>query len=181
MKVSLLLISVFVLGNFLFAQQSNKNSGTLKISAKVIDASNKLPIEYATVTLLNDSSKKAINGAISNKKGIVEIQNVIPGKYSILIQYLGYEDYSQKILLQADLALSEVLLHKKAVELNNVTVSSTRKIIENRLDKMVYNLDKDITSQGGIATDALKKIPGVTVDIDGNVEFNRYPIVRSNR
>jgi outer membrane receptor protein involved in Fe transport len=43
---------------------------------------------------------------------------------------------------------------------------------------LVYNLDKDITSQGGVATDALKKIPGVTVDIDGNVELLGNPSVR---
>jgi len=42
---------------------------------------------------------------------------------------------------------------------------------------MVYNVANDITSQGGVATDVLKKIPMVTVDIDGNVELLGNPSV----
>lgn len=178
MKISLFLFSFVIFLNTLFAQQTNKSTGSWKISAKILDANNKQPIEYATITLLNDSSKKVINGGISNKKGAIELLNVIPGNYRLLVQFLGFEDYTQKIQIQSNLVISEILLHKKAVELNNVTVSSTRKIIENRLDKIVYNLEKDITSQGGIATDALKKIPGVTVDIDGNVELLGNPSVK---
>ena len=36
---------------------------------------------------------------------------------------------------------------------------------------MVFNAEKDLTSQGGVATDILKKIPQVSVDPDGNVEL----------
>ncbi len=60
---------------------------------------------------------------------------------------------------------------KLATVLQGVTVTGTRQPIENKIDKLVYHLDKDLTSQGGVATDALKKIPGVTVDVDGNVEL----------
>jgi len=70
---------------------------------------------------------------------------------------MGYDEFVQSVDLRADLGIGEILLQKKSVELKQVTVSSKRQIIENRIDKMVYNLDKDISSQGGIATDALKK------------------------
>jgi len=36
---------------------------------------------------------------------------------------------------------------------------------------MVFNAEKDISSQSGVATDLLKKIPMVSVDIDGNVQL----------
>jgi outer membrane receptor protein involved in Fe transport len=174
-------ISLFFL-IFIFAdinaQQSNKSINSFTISAKIFDNTSKQPIEYATISLTSDSSKKIINGGITNKKGIVELQNLPKGNYILVVQFIGYDDYSQKLQLDANLLIPEILLKKKTVELDNVTVKSTRQIIENRLDKMVYNLDKDITSQGGIATDALKKIPGVTVDIDGNVELLGNPSVK---
>jgi hypothetical protein len=55
--------------------------------------------------------------------------------------------------------------------LNEVTVTGQKNIIENKIDKIVYNADRDITSQNGVATDVLKKVPRVSVDIDGNVEL----------
>ncbi|MEI6088501.1 MAG: outer membrane beta-barrel family protein, partial [Bacteroidota bacterium] len=178
MKLNIFFIFSLLFVTNIHSQISNKSTANLKISAKIFEDVSHLPIEYATISLINDSSHKTINGSISNKRGLFEIQNITPGIYRLLIQFMGYEDFSQKIEIAASLTLPDILLKKKSVELNNVTVKSTRQIIENRLDKIVYNLDKDITSQGGIATDALKKIPGVTVDIDGNVELLGNPSVK---
>src|SRR5450432_189415 len=43
---------------------------------------------------------------------------------------------------------------------------------------MVYNAERDITSQGGVATDLLKKIPMISVDVDGNVELQGNSNIR---
>ena len=51
-------------------------------------------------------------------------------------------------------------------------------IVENKIDKIVYNVSNDITSQGGAAIDVLKKVPQVTVDIDGNVELQGNSNIR---
>ena len=178
MKLNIFFIFSLLFVTNIHSQISNKSTANLKISAKIFEDVSHQPIEYATISLINDSTHKTINGSISNKRGLFEIQNITPGIYRLLIQFMGYEDFSQKIEIAASITLPDILLKKKSVELNNVTVKSTRQIIENRLDKIVYNLDKDITSQGGIATDALKKIPGVTVDIDGNVELLGNPSVK---
>ena len=175
-----IILSFFVLCLYtnVEAQLGNKTIGVFKISAKVLDAVSHEPIEFATITLMNDSTKKVLNGSITNKRGSFDIQNIPSGNYQLVVQFIGYEDYTQKISLTNNHIISEILLKKKSVQLNDVTVKSTRQIIENKLDKMVYNLEKDITSQGGVATDALKKIPGVTVDIDGNVELLGNPSVK---
>ena len=178
MKLNIFFIFSLLFVTNIHSQISNKSTANLKISAKIFEDVSHQPIEYATISLINDSTHKTINGSISNKRGLFEIQNITPGIYRLLIQFMGYEDFSQKIEIAASITLPDILLKKKSVDLNNVTVKSTRQIIENRLDKIVYNLDKDITSQGGIATDALKKIPGVTVDIDGNVELLGNPSVK---
>ena len=62
-------------------------------------------------------------------------------------------------------------MQKFETTLKDVTVTSQTKLIDNRIDKLVFNAENDVTSQGGVATDILKKIPQVSVDADGNVEL----------
>jgi len=63
------------------------------------------------------------------------------------------------------------LLGRKTGVLQGVTVVAQGKLIENKIDKMVFNAERDVTSQSGVATDVLKKVPQVSVDADGNVEL----------
>ncbi len=62
--------------------------------------------------------------------------------------------------------------------LQSVTVVGDKPVVENRIDKIVYNVTNDITSIGGAAIDVLKKVPQVTVDIDGNVELQGNSNIR---
>lgn len=43
---------------------------------------------------------------------------------------------------------------------------------------MVYNPQNDLTAQGGVAIDVLKKVPQISVDIDGNVELQGSSAIR---
>ena len=52
------------------------------------------------------------------------------------------------------------------------------KLIDNKIDKLVFNAEKDLSSVGGVATDILKKVPQVSVDVDGNVELSGSSSIR---
>ena len=62
-------------------------------------------------------------------------------------------------------------MRKSENTLKDVVVTSQTKLIENKIDKLVYNAENDLTSVGGVATDVLKKVPQISVDADGNVEL----------
>jgi outer membrane receptor protein involved in Fe transport len=161
-----------------FCQQQPATTTTYQLSGKILDATTKQALEYVTISLLN-SNKKVINGSITNKKGEFILIKLSNGTYTLLIQSLGYVDASQQVIIQNNaLTLTAIELRSKSTDLNAITVTSKRLAIENKLDKTVFNVEKDISSQGGVATDALKKIPGVTVDIDGNVELLGNPSVK---
>jgi outer membrane receptor protein involved in Fe transport len=160
-----------------FSQQTVEK-GNKKISGKVIDLSSKQAIEYATIALIDNQSKKTVNGGITDKEGRFILSKIKSGNYTITIQFIGYSDFSKQINLEKDIVLNEISLKKSTNTLSDVTVTSTRQPIENKIDKLVYNVDKDITSLGGVATDVLKKIPQITVDVDGNVELLGNPNIR---
>ncbi len=165
-----------------FSQQPEKAATNYSLSGTVYDSLLKHPLEYATITLSEAGTKKLVNGTITNSKGLFKLANIHTGTYLLVIESLGYGSFSRKIITadtkSFDINIQAVYLTKKTATLQNVTVTSTRQTIENRLDKIVFNVDKDITSQGGMATDALKKIPQVTVDINGNVELLGNPSIR---
>ncbi len=152
-----------------------------KINGKVLDASTRKPIEYATVTL-TDQKSKAVNGAVTDSRGAFEVTNIAPGVYVLSIDFIGYILYKTDTLSipesRKTLSLNTIQLNSSKETLASVTVTSKAPIIENKIDKIVYNAANDVTSQGGVALDVLKKVPQVTVDIDGNVELQGNSSIR---
>jgi len=43
------------------------------------------------------------------------------------------------------------------------------------VDRKIYNVEKDISAQGGTGVDVMKNVPSVQVDIDGNVTLRNSP------
>jgi ferric enterobactin receptor len=144
------------------------------LSGLILDSATQQPIEYATISLYEEGIQKAINGAISNAQGRFKLEVSKSGFYNILVESIGYQAYSSNHFLIDKVSHKypeKFLLRKKTTRLQDVTVIGSQKLIENKIDKMVFNAEKDLTSQGGVATDILKKIPQVSVDVDGNVEL----------
>ncbi|MFP3597296.1 TonB-dependent receptor domain-containing protein [Chryseobacterium sp. SIMBA_029] len=73
---------------------------------------------------------------------------------------------------------ADSLAGNKIKALEGVTIVAKKAVVENKIDKIVYNVANDLTSQNGAAIDVLKKVPQVTVDADGNVELQGNPNVR---
>jgi ferric enterobactin receptor len=174
-----ILISLLFLG-FISMAQSAKNKGS--ISAKIIDSETKVPIEMAIVTIYKTGETKAINGVTTNQKGLFTFNSLPEGTYRISVEFISYKIYfiEKAVIIAAanNLNLGEVLLVPLANELSGVTVTSKAPSVQNKIDKLVYNPVNDLSSQGGVATDVLKNVPMVSIDIDGKVELQGNSNVR---
>jgi outer membrane receptor protein involved in Fe transport len=163
----LLLLSLFIVNG----QDLPINS----ISGTITDSISRLPLEYATITLFVKDSSKPVTGSVTDKKGNFTITELKDGQYKLVVEFIGYQSFSLK---EVRLGKSNRVLNFKNISLlqqkgtlQSVTVVAKSKLIENKIDKMVFNAEKDLTSQSGVATDVLKKIPQVSVDVDGNVQL----------
>ncbi len=176
MKQGLLTAAIFLsLLIASYGQESNNEKAGGKITGKIIDSSSNLPLEYATITLFVTGKNKPLNGTTSDTNGEFTLINIPAGSFNIIVEFIGYQtfNFSNITVNQKHevIYLKHISLKKKQRTLQAVTVTAQGKLIDNKIDKLVFNAEKDITSQTGVATDILKKVPQVSVDVDGNVEL----------
>jgi ferric enterobactin receptor len=176
----LIFIIIFQLLNCEVSDAQSKTGTSL--TGKVFDKSTNGPLEYATITLISKKSGKTVTGTVADVKGAFTISNVPYDTYLVNIEFIGYEKLTiDNISLTGDkhsVSLGTVSLSPSMQSLQGVTIVGDKPVVENKIDKIVYNVSNDITSQGGAAIDVLKKVPQVTVDVDGNVELQGNSNIR---
>ena len=182
-----LLILILILGSFVTARAQFPGGGggsstVGKISGTLVDSVTKQPLMYASVALFRATGKSPINGVLTDDKGSFKIDGVKPGDYKIRITYVGYpEKFVGGVTTtdsKPDKNMGQIFVKSSAKSLNEVSVTAQAPLIENKIDKIVYNAEKDLTATGGNATDVLQKVPLVAVDINGNVSLRGDQNVR---
>ncbi|WP_076381015.1 outer membrane beta-barrel family protein [Filimonas lacunae] len=82
----------------------------------------------------------------------------------------GGTDRMQQMLNMVDKDLGNIKLEASDANLGNVTVTaSAKQFFEMGVDRKIFNVDKNLVSSGQTATEVMKQIPSINVDIDGNV------------
>jgi len=176
MKRLILLLLIFSTFLTAKAQLGGGGSGiTGKISGTVVDSLSKKPLDYATVSIFRSKGKAPITGVLTDEKGGFKLNNIAPGNYKIVISYIGYPsktiDPVSTTLSKPDKNMGSVILAPSAKTLSQVNIVGQQSVIETKIDKIVYNAEKDLTAVGGNASDVLRKVPLVAVDINGNVSL----------
>ncbi|HTS45414.1 MAG TPA: TonB-dependent receptor [Puia sp.] len=169
-------------GYFSFSQEVQRNDNPGIIKGTVIDSVSSQGIAYTSVTVFLEGSKKPLTGTTTNDKGFFRLDSLATGNYRIEIDFIGYKSkVLDKIIISAKhpvVNLEKIRLSGNSQMLADVTVTGQKNLVENKIDKLIFNAEKDITSQTGVATDILKKVPQVSVDVDGNVELQGSTDIR---
>lgn len=144
-----------------------------RITGKVVDAQSHEAVEYATVALLRIGDSSLVSGGVTVANGRFSV-DVPYGTYILRVSFMGYETYfhpSRVVLSEkkSSLAVGTLSIRPAATLMEDVVITAERSMVEYQLDKRVVNVDKNIVSSGGTATDVLEQVPSVAVDNDGNV------------
>ncbi|BAV05498.1 TonB-dependent receptor [Filimonas lacunae] len=163
-----------------YANAQTNPAGTA-ITGNVMDKDQQQAIAAATVTLYKNNNKTSIASITTKANGAFTLPVAGSGLYKVSVTYIGYASLiMDSIVVKAgqQVALGNILLVKQISDLQGVTIVASRPLVENKIDKVVFNAEKDVTSQGGSAIDILRKVPQVNVDINGNVELQGNANIR---
>ena len=178
-------------------QMGGQNMNLGHFYGKIIDSASNKPLEAASVQLIQNKfdsvTKKRkdvlVGGMLTNKKGEFSLENLnIMSQYKLKITAIGFKTYEAKAAFQLNMAgakngdmssmlsavdkdLGNIKLETDAKQLQDVTVSASKAQFEMKIDRKVFNVEKNLNSVGGTAVDVMKNVPSVNVDIDGNVSL----------
>jgi ferric enterobactin receptor len=161
--------------------EGNRPRGNSKISGYVIDSAATIAVEYATIAMLDNDSKKILDGTMADEKGAFDFTRVATGNYAFKITFIGYQELivpNIKVAKGQDVDLGVIKLALSTQMLNEIEVTGVKSLIEERVDRLVYNAENDLTSKGGDGADVLRKVPMLTVDFDGNVSLRGNSNIR---
>jgi iron complex outermembrane recepter protein len=142
------------------------------ITGKLTDPNN-APVGYATVTLLRMDSS-VVNGDLTADNGTFNIAPTGIGKFRLRIESIGVVTKFINVEISATAPnqdLGKIKLTQSENTLKTTTIVGERPVMELKVDKKVFNVEKNITSAGGSASDVLSNVPSVSVDADGNVSL----------
>lgn len=168
-------------GNMQSMLKNAKNMNIGRFYGKVIDARTKKPVEYASVVLLWFNKDSLIAGGLAQENGDFSLDNLPPyGGYRLRISFIGYKNYEQKVYIvppnKIEQDLGDIKLEPDEKLLKEVEVTAEKSTFVMSVDRKVYNVDKDLSVKGGTALDALKNIPTVSVDADGNATLRESAV-----
>lgn len=159
-KHTILSVLVLLLSTFCLQAQHLKG--------KVYDASSREPLAFCTVSLLTTDST-LITGTVTDEQGAFKI--AIPQDIPLFlrISFVGYHSYNQPLRQQLP---DSLFLQPISEELEDMVVVGKLPLIEQKMDKLIVNVESMLSIQGEDAIALLRKVPGISVDKDGNIKRN---------
>ncbi|HEX7905320.1 MAG TPA: outer membrane beta-barrel protein [Chitinophagaceae bacterium] len=173
-KRSLLILLYCFSACFVFAQ------GTLK--GKIIDSTSKHPMGLATVTVFKAVDTAIITYRLSTPEGEFKVPGIpLDLNCRVVISFSGYSVYRKEFMAsssQPTIDLGTIHMTTDAKSLDEVLVIAERPPVVIKKDTIEFNASAFKTLPNALVEDLLKKLPGVMVDKDGNINVNGKPVNR---
>ncbi len=146
---------------------------TGKIKGKITDKLGN-PLEYTSITAthLKDST---LTGTLSDEKGAFLLEVPKPGKYKLIIKFLGFQSYTIENVMvippAMEVDIGKIELISNEIQQDTVIITGNKALFEVEIDKKVFHVSKTPLAEGGNVVNILQTIPSVTVDTDNNIQL----------
>ena len=147
---------------------------TADIVGEVLEESSQEPLPGTSIALYaqDDVDSTVVVGAITDENGEFVLEAVAAGDYVLEISFVGFVTHRLTVELGDDeVDVGTIELEPSSLLLEGVTVTGEAAAFVNNLDKRVYDVEQDVLSEAGAASDILQNIPLITVGIDGGISL----------
>lgn len=171
MRLSTFTLSFFLnfLCSIIFAQST---PGV--ISGSVSAESGQVPAG-ATISLLRGRDSTMLKTTVAGADGTYTFSNIPAGKYVIAVTGAEsgklFSDPFELTTSKSSVKMAPLVVTNLVRSLNSVIVTAKRSPVEQKIDRLVVNVDASITNAGANALEVLEKSPGIAVDKDGNISL----------
>ncbi len=171
-RILLLIVFVVLSLRGLYAQERT-------VAGSLVDSdSGEVMVETAVALLRCDST--FVVGGVTNKAGQFSLVAPENGDYLLKITSVGYASVVRPITVKNDknISLGRIKLKADAIMLKGITATAQALKVTVVEDTFVYNSAAYRTPEGSVVEELLKRIPGASVDDDGNVTINGKKVER---
>jgi hypothetical protein len=151
----------FLLTSFSFSQ-------SLRFDGFIQDGQ-KNPLEMANIMAVNTATKAMDSYGITNDKGRFQLTLKPNTSYSIKVSYLGMKSKEINLSTKTENIAQNIVMDDAGIELEGVEIVREMPVSISG-DTIVYNADSFKSGTERKLEDVLKKLPGVEVNADGEIE-----------
>ena len=139
------------------------------ISGTVRDSATAKPVDKLMVTLQGTGNRQTTTDSL----GRFMLTDLPFGKHTLVLSGVGFQQRFLPVSLTSEhktLVINTTLAPGNS-RLQNITVTANKALVEDKGDRLVYNAAADISNSDGTAADVLRKVPSLTVDLEGNIQM----------
>jgi hypothetical protein len=139
--------------------------------------SGKTPLEMANIMAVNTVTKGMDAYAITNDKGKFVLNLKANTTYSIKLSYIGMQNKEITVTTKAENMAQNISMEPGGIQLDGVEIVREMPV-SIKGDTIVYNADSFKSGTERKLEDVLKKLPGVEVNADGEVEVEGKKVTK---
>ena len=146
--------------------KSNSDIKNGSVKGRVLDATLNEPLPYVNV-IIKDTAGKVITGSITNDNGQYNINKIPEGTVNVEITFIGYKTTEKTIVIgkgNYNVNMGDILLEEEATGLDEVTIVAETSTIQQKVDRKVITIGKDLQTAGATASEIMNNLPSVNVD-----------------
>ncbi|MDB4297244.1 TonB-dependent receptor family protein [Flavobacteriaceae bacterium] len=133
------------------------------VTGTIVNKTTQETVPYVSIFLTNSKQTKT---ALADGDGKFSATDLVYKKYNLTIEAIGYKTYNQNIIFKeaSFLDLGNINIEEDIQALEEVIIRAETSTVTQKIDRLVVNVGKDLTSTGSDASDVLNNIQSVSVD-----------------
>lgn len=165
----ILLFALFLISTISFSQN-------IRFEGVILE-SGKTPLEMANIMAVNQVTKGMDGYAITNDKGRFVLNLKPNSTYLIKLSYIGMENKQITVETKTENITQNISMEPGGIQLDGVEIVREMPV-SIKGDTIVYNADSFKSGTERKLEDVLKKLPGVEVNADGEVEVEGKKVTK---